>query len=54
MTIWSKLPQNVNASQLVMYVGEGVANGKMTDLGEESTGAINTVGIALSPSVRVH
>lgn len=51
VTIWSKLPQNVNPSQLVLYVGEGVANGKMTDLGGESTGAINMVGIALSPRV---
>lgn len=51
VTIWSKLPQNVNTSQLVLYVGEGVANGKMTNLGEESTGSINTVGLALSPKV---
>lgn len=51
VTIWSKLPKNMNPSQLVLYVGEGVANGKMTDLGEESTGSINTVGLALSPRV---
>lgn len=51
VTIWSKLPQHVNPSQLVLYIGEGVANGKMTELGEESTGSINTVGLALSPKV---
>ncbi|MGW8821303.1 hypothetical protein ACWGNU_04215 [Paenibacillus lautus] len=51
VTIWSKLPQNVNPSQLVLFVGEGVANGKMTNLGEESTGSINTVGLALNPKV---
>jgi hypothetical protein len=51
VTVWSKLPQHVNPSQLVLYVGEGVSNGKMTDVGEESTGSINTVGLALSPRV---
>lgn len=51
VTIWSKLPQRVNPSQLVLYVGEGVANGKMTELGEESTGSINTVGLNLNPRV---
>ncbi|MGG3505947.1 hypothetical protein ABES58_10730 [Paenibacillus lautus] len=51
VTVWSKLPQNVVTSELVLYVGEGVANGKMTELGEESTGSINTVGLALSPRV---
>lgn len=51
VTVWSKLPQHVNPSQLVLYVGEGVANGRMTDVGEESTGSINTVGLALSPRV---
>ena len=51
VTIWSKLPQNVNISQLELYVGEGVANGKMADVGKESTGSINTVGLALSPRV---
>ncbi|KKO55400.1 hypothetical protein [Paenibacillus sp. DMB20] len=48
VTVWSKLPLNVNTSQLVLYIGEGVANGKLTDLGEESTGFINTAGLALS------
>lgn len=52
VTFWSKLPLNLNTSQLVLYVGEGVAGGKPTDLEEESTeviGSINTVGLALSP-----
>jgi len=51
VTIWSKIPKNLNPSQLVLYVGEGVSDGKMTDLGEESTGSINTVGVALSPRI---
>lgn len=51
MTVWSKLPLNVNTSQLELYVGEGVANGKMADVGDELTGSINTVRLALSPRV---
>lgn len=51
VTVWSKIPKNVNTSQLVLFVGEGVASGKMTDLGEESMGSINTVGLALSPRI---
>lgn len=47
VTVWSKLPLNVNTSELVLYVGEGVADGKLTALGEESTGSINTMGLAL-------
>ncbi|AVV58377.1 hypothetical protein C7121_20710 [Paenibacillus glucanolyticus] len=52
VTVWSKLPLNVNTSQLVLYIGEGVAGEKLTDQREESTeviGSINTVGLALSP-----
>lgn len=52
VTVWSKLPLNVNTSQLVLYVGEGVAGEKLIDQGEESTaviGSINTVGLPLSP-----
>ncbi|MGG3279162.1 hypothetical protein [Paenibacillus solani] len=51
VTVWSKIPKSVSPSQLVLYVGEGVSNGKMTDIGEESTGSINTVGLALSPRI---
>ncbi|WP_235440160.1 hypothetical protein [Paenibacillus sp. DMB20] len=49
VTVWSKLPLNVNTSELVLYIGEGVSNGKLTALGEESTGSINTMGLALRP-----
>ncbi|WP_106769258.1 hypothetical protein [Paenibacillus faecalis] len=51
VTVWSKIPMNVNPSQLVLYVGEGVAEGRLTAPGEASTGSINTVGLALSPKV---
>lgn len=49
VTIWSKLPQGVNTSELVLYIGEGVADGKLTDLGGTSTGFINSVKLALTP-----
>ncbi|WP_449600029.1 hypothetical protein [Paenibacillus sp. Marseille-Q9583] len=50
VTIWSKLPQGVDTSQLVLYIGEGVADGKLTDLGGTSTGFINSVKLALTPT----
>jgi hypothetical protein len=49
VTIWSKLPQGVSTSELVLYIGEGVADGKLTDLGGTSTGFINSVKLALTP-----
>ncbi|ULO06054.1 hypothetical protein H1230_23875 [Paenibacillus sp. 19GGS1-52] len=48
VTIWSKLPLNVDTSQLVLYIGEGIADGKLTALGGTSTGYINTVGLSLN------
>lgn len=33
VTIWSKLPQGVSTSDLMLYIGEGIADGKLTDLG---------------------
>ncbi|OAB40624.1 hypothetical protein PMSD_01615 [Paenibacillus macquariensis subsp. defensor] len=48
VTVWSKLPQSVNTSQLVLYIGQGVADGKLTALGGTSTGYINTVGLSLN------
>jgi hypothetical protein len=49
VTIWSKLPQGVSTSDLALYIGEGVAEGKLTDLGGVSTGFINSVKLALTP-----
>ncbi|WP_438346958.1 hypothetical protein ACP8HI_14585 [Paenibacillus sp. FA6] len=48
VTVWSKLPQSVNTSQLVLYIGEGVTDGKLTALGGTSTGYINAVGLSLN------
>lgn len=49
VTIWSKLPQGVSMSELALYIGEGVAEGMLTDLGGTSTGFINSVKLALTP-----
>lgn len=51
VTIWSKLPLTVDTSQLVLYIGEGVADGKLTALGGTSTGYINTVGLSLNKTL---
>ncbi|WP_195724442.1 hypothetical protein [Paenibacillus monticola] len=48
VTVWSKLPLGVDTSQLVLYIGEGVSEGKLTALGGTSTGYINTVSLALN------
>ncbi|KOY15294.1 hypothetical protein [Paenibacillus xylanivorans] len=48
VTVWSKLPLNVNTSQLVLHIGEGVADGKLTAIGGKSTGYINTVRLSLN------
>ncbi|MDH6368685.1 hypothetical protein M2444_000463 [Paenibacillus sp. PastF-3] len=50
VTIWSKLPQGVSTSDLMLYIGEGIADGKLTDLGGTSTGFINSVKLALTPN----
>ncbi|WP_339315155.1 hypothetical protein [Paenibacillus sp. FSL R10-2734] len=53
VTIWSKLPQGVSTSDLALYIGEGVADGKLTDLGGASTGFINSVKLALTPKAEI-
>lgn len=51
VTIWSKIPLAVDTSQLVLYIGEGVDNGKLTALGGKATGYINTLGLNLNPTL---
>ncbi|WP_339269783.1 hypothetical protein [Paenibacillus sp. FSL R5-0470] len=48
VTVWTKLPLGVDPSQLVLYVGEGVSEGKLTAPGGKSTGYINTVSLGLN------
>jgi hypothetical protein len=38
----------VNTSELVLHIGEGVAEGKLTAIGGKSTGYINTVRLSLN------
>ncbi|MEK4849144.1 hypothetical protein NST04_04610 [Paenibacillus sp. FSL H7-0756] len=48
VTVWSKLPPEINASELTLFLGEGIAEGKLTAPGAASTAYINTMGLALN------
>lgn len=48
VTVWSKLPVGVDTTQLLLYIGEGVAEGKLTAPGGQSTGYINTLALGLN------
>ncbi len=48
VTVWSKLPAGVDTTQLQLYIGEGVSEGKLTTPGGQSTGYINTVALELN------
>ncbi|MFE4713360.1 hypothetical protein ACFRAM_21095 [Paenibacillus sp. NPDC056722] len=48
VTVWSKIPANVDPSKLVLYLGAGVADGKLTSPGGKPTGFINTVSLGLN------
>lgn len=48
VTVWSKLPPEINASELTLFLGEGIAEGKLTVPGAVPTAYINTVGLALN------
>jgi hypothetical protein len=48
VTVWSKIPANVDTSKLVLYLGAGVADGKLTSPGGKPTGYINTVSLGLN------
>ncbi len=38
----------MDTSELMLYIGEGVSDGKLTDLDGKSTGYINSVGLTLN------
>jgi hypothetical protein len=48
VTLWSKLPLGIDPANLVLYIGEGVSEGKLTAPGGQSTGYINTVSLGLN------
>lgn len=50
VTVWSKLPPEINASELALYLGEGIADGKLTAPGASPTAYIQTAGLALNIS----
>ncbi|MEK4003694.1 hypothetical protein [Paenibacillus sp. FSL H3-0333] len=50
VTVWSKLPPEINASDLTLFLGEGIAEGKLTTPGTVPTAYIQTVGLGLSPA----
>lgn len=50
VTVWSKLPPEINASDLTLFLGEGIAEGKLTAPGAVPTAYIQTVGLGLSPA----
>lgn len=47
VTVYAKLPRNLDTSDMVLYVGEGVKDGKFTAPKEESTGFVNAVALEL-------
>ncbi|MEK3761163.1 hypothetical protein MKZ07_22395 [Paenibacillus sp. FSL P4-0338] len=48
VTVWSKLPPEINASELTLFLGEGIAEGKLTVPGAAPTAYIDTAGLALN------
>ncbi|WP_411345130.1 hypothetical protein ACE3MZ_03515 [Paenibacillus sp. WLX1005] len=48
ITIWSKLPSSVNTSQLTLYIGEAINDGKVSTATATPTGYINAVELALN------
>ncbi|MDR0267190.1 hypothetical protein [Paenibacillus sp.] len=50
ITVWSKLPLSVDTSKLVLYLGAGMAEGKLAEAEGTITEYVDTFGMALSPS----
>ncbi|WP_341346234.1 hypothetical protein [Paenibacillus sp. FSL H3-0469] len=48
VTVWSKLPPEINASELTLYLGQGIAEGKLTAPGAAPAAYIDTAGLALN------
>nr|WP_229522133.1 VanZ family protein [Paenibacillus monticola] len=51
VTVWSKIPLAVDTSQLILCIGEGVAEGKLAAPGIKPTAYINMVGLTLNKTV---
>ncbi|MUG88007.1 hypothetical protein GNP92_16810 [Paenibacillus timonensis] len=48
VTMWAKLPRNLDTSDMVLYIGEGVKDGKFTAPKGETTGYVNAVALELN------
>ncbi|WP_019912352.1 hypothetical protein [Paenibacillus sp. HW567] len=48
ITFWAKVPATVDTSSLQLYVGQGIAEGKLTSAGTAATAYVNTAAIPLA------
>jgi hypothetical protein len=48
VTMWAKLPRNLDTSDMVLYIGEGVKDGKFTAPKGETSGYVNAVALELN------
>ncbi|WP_410770643.1 hypothetical protein [Fontibacillus sp. BL9] len=48
VTLWAKLPRNLDTSDMVLYVGEGIKDGKFTAPKDASTGYVNAVALEIN------
>lgn len=48
VTLWAKLPRNLDTSDMVLYVGEGIKEGKFTAPKDQSTGYVNAVALEIN------
>jgi len=49
ITVWTKLPKSVSASDITLYMGPGITGNKLSEAGQETTGFINIASLALNP-----
>ncbi|MFD1179567.1 hypothetical protein ACFQ3W_25165 [Paenibacillus puldeungensis] len=48
VTLWAKLPRNLDTTDMVLYLGEGINEGKFTAPKGESKGYVNAVALELN------
>lgn len=50
ITFWTKLPKNAGTGDISLVLGSGVTGNKLTEIGQEATGFINTKAMLLTPT----
>ncbi|OKQ00185.1 hypothetical protein [Paenibacillus sp. P46E] len=50
ITFWTKVPSTVNTTGLQLYVGQGVAGGKLATAGTAAAGYVNVAAVPLNPA----